>query len=233
MALTFLQAPAIDLSDATTYTFSSQNLGTASADRYIIVATASRGLGATRSISSATIGGVSATKVAEVANTGGGNTSTTCLLIAAVPSGTTGDVAITYDSGMLRCGIGMWAATALTSATPTDTATSTADDPTESTLDVNAGGFAIAVGYTANQATTTWTGLTEKYDAQDLGEGITHSGASDTFASAQTNLTITCDFTAVQLSAGSFASWGMTSGHNTRFIINKLRPRIFGPGLAR
>ena len=209
MALSFLQSNT-DAVDRTVYTFSGESLGAADADRRIIVAVHSRGIGTTRVISSATIGGQSATIVAQNTNTTS-NSTTTAFLIATVATGTTGDIVITYDAEMLGCGIGVYRVTDITSSTPDDTAVSSADDPTQSTLDVVAGGFAIACAYVgADDGSYAWTGLsTEDYDTTiEVGRHI--SAASETFASAQTDLTITADFTGTaqqSVSSGSFASW--------------------------
>lgn len=211
--VTFLQN-TISVADASSYTFAAQNLSTAAADRYIIVGVSARGVGAP-TLDSVTIGGVSATLVAMARNTVS-NLSVTTLAVANVPTGTTGDVVVTFSAGMVRCGIGVFRTTGI-NPTPTGTATSVADAPTQSTLDVVAGGFAVAVAHTAgDNATTTWTGLTERYDQIDA-ELTPHTGASDDFASTQTDLTITATFTVVSNSAGSFASWEAapaTSGKN-------------------
>src|SRR3990167_2651308 len=162
MAASFLQA-AVDTTEATIYTFSSQSLGTAAADRYIVVAIAARGLGTTRTISSVTVGGVSATINVQTPNITS-NTSLTGIVIAAVPTGTTGDIVITFDAQMLRCGIGLYRVTNLVSATPTDTDGSTAADPSVTLTTVD-GGIAIGVGFTQDTAPqAAWTGATENYD---------------------------------------------------------------------
>lgn len=204
MALNFLQS-AVSGSDLSTYTFSSQNLGTASADRYIIASVTGRAVG-TPTLSGVTIGGVTATSVVNQVNTAGGNTSLAALFIAAVPTGTTGDVVASMSGSFLRCGIGLWAATNLDSATATDSSGSTANDPTYA-IDVSADGFAIGCAYNADTATASWTNLTEDFDEAVEGAGSRHSGASATFASAQTNLTLTCDWSTSLNAAGAFASW--------------------------
>ena len=209
MALSFLQA-TVSTANATEYTFSDQNFGTESAGRHIIVAIGTRGaIAGTAGGISATIGGVAATMAAPVEGTSDGtNASFTALAIAAVPTGTSGDVVVTFDATMLRCGIGMWEVTNVSGTTAHDTATSIADDPTGS-LDVPAGGFVVGVSFARETENASWTGITENYDA--VAETIFgHSGASDTFAEQQTGLTVTCDWLApvAGMSCGSFASWG-------------------------
>lgn len=207
MAFSYLQS-ATSTADTNAYTFSSQSLGDAASDRYIIVTAIARKAGAAFTLSSITIGGVSATIVRQVTNTVT-NSDTAAIVIANVPTGTTGDVVVTWSTTVLRCAIGMWRATSLSSATEHDASTSTAADPTYA-IDVPAGGFAIAAGLTAAATTVTWTGLTEKFDST-LESFVTYTGASDEFATTQTNLTVTMDFGSSTESAGVFASWGVAA----------------------
>lgn len=211
MARTFLQA-ASSSSDATTYTFSSQNIGTAAGDRHIVCFSASRGVG-TLAVNSVTIGGVSATQAAENDRTSGGVTNSASLDIAAVPTGTTGDVVVTYSGGMLRAGISLWRLDDLASATPHDFDGSSANAPT-CALDIPDDGCAIGGAITAQDtASTSWSGLTENHDTLVLDSGnIVFSGASDDFASAETGRTITATFSAPNLSSGVFASWAFGAG---------------------
>jgi hypothetical protein len=88
----------------TTYTFTAASLGTAHADRYVIVGVASVA-GFARTISSATIGGVAAT-LNHNQNLG----FTGRIISAAVPTGATGDVVLTFSGAMTSCAIGVWAA---------------------------------------------------------------------------------------------------------------------------
>lgn len=193
----------------TVYTFSGENLGDAAADRHIIVGISARGLN-TRSLSSVSIGGESATLAKVIVNSVS-HSSLAALYIAAVPNGTTGDVVITFNDTMLRCGIGLWRATELASITPTNTASSVANDPTGS-LNIVAGGFAIATIYSSSGSSpaAVWTGLTEDYD-RFFATANLMSGASDTFESEQTNLTITVETSEKLASAGVFASWEIES----------------------
>lgn len=203
--MSFLQATAIT-TDLTTYTFSAQNLGTEASDRYIIVGILSRKAGATTTISSVTIGGVSATIVRQRSNNVT-NTDVAGLAIALVPTGATGDVVVTFGAGMVRCQIGVWRADSLASATPSDADDSIAGDPTVA-LDCPAGGFIIGVGLTAAASSASWTGITERFDTT-LETFVTVTGASDTFASAQSGLTLLIDFATGSPveSVGVFASW--------------------------
>ena len=203
MSYSFLQATT-DTVGATTYTFAGQNLGSAASDRYIVVAVMSRKAGASTSISSVTVGGVTATIVAQTSNTVS-NTSVTGIAIAAVPTGVTGDVVVTFGAATARCAIGLYRADNLLSATAHDTDNSTAADPTVN-LDIPSSGFAVATGVTGTGGTgTTWTGLTEDYD--NTMPSTRYSGASQSFSASESGRAITADFSASTESAGSFASW--------------------------
>ncbi len=87
----FLQT-ATDAADATSYTFSSQNIGKASANRQIIVCTATRSV-VSGVVSAVSVGGVSATELV-TANFSVGQTYSS-IWMATVPSGTTADVVVT------------------------------------------------------------------------------------------------------------------------------------------
>lgn len=177
-------ANAADGTDLTTYSFAGQNLGTASADRYIVAAFAHRAGAGTPTGSSVTIGGVSATFLAGVSN----GTGRCELWIAAVPTGTTGTIAITWSAGVARCVMGAWALTNLQSSTPTATYSSTAS-PMSASANISAGGVALALGFANVAATATWAGLTEDFD-NTTADSCIGSGASLAFATAQTGLTI-------------------------------------------
>ena len=75
------------------YTFSSANLGTASADRHIVVGRVTRD--SNKDASGITVGGVSASLVVRATGTDRGRAE---IWIAAVPTGATGDIVITYSS---------------------------------------------------------------------------------------------------------------------------------------
>lgn len=199
----FLQG-ASDASNLTTYTFATQNLGTAAGGRYIAVGIGARGTNSGLTISTVTIAGVSATETIQVTNSASSN-NVSGIYIAAVPTGTTGDVVVTFSVGVLRCAIQMYRLVGIDSITASDTGTSTALDPTTS-IDVPAGGVAIGAANCSNATTATWTGITEDYDSQT--EAWTGSSAFNTFASVQTGLTVTCEFVGPSNSAGVFASWG-------------------------
>lgn len=226
MAISFLQA-AQSTANETTYTFSSQNLGTADAGRYIVVAAhCNSGTTVGFGLSSVTVGGVAATIVVQQNNASGGFSGCSALAIAAVPTGTTGNIVVTWSHGAARCEIQAYRLTGIASATPADTKSSTASDPTAS-LDVPAGGVAIGAGCTSANTIATWTGLSEDSDAVVEGT-LTSTSAHGEFVAQQTGLAITIDFGisgSANSPAGVFASWAPSGGggsfvDNTRNYLN-------------
>lgn len=223
MALTYINSYP-DTTDTNQYTYS-VSFGTASADRYIIVTASARKAGASTTITGVTIGGITATQVHQNTNTST-NTDVSGIFIAAVPTGTTGDVVVTYGATMVRSIIGVYAATSLASATAYDTAGYISTSDPTNTLDIPAGGFAVAIALTNSAGTTTWTGLTEDFDGT-LETFVTYSGASDEFAEAQTGLTITANFSGATTEAvASFASWAVSSGATTVSVNNQAKANI-------
>lgn len=171
----FLQG-ATDASDLTTYTFAAQNLGAAAGGRHIIVCAQGRRTGTSATISSITVDGAPATIVDQVTNTAT-NTAVCGIAIVALPSGTSGDIVVTFSSGMIRCAIQVYRATGI-NATAYDTATSTTGDPSVA-LDVP-NGFAVGSGLTAASTTAVWTGLTEDYDVTIEGFSTATSASLET-----------------------------------------------------
>jgi hypothetical protein len=217
---TFLQG-TVSTADQTTYTFSSQNLGSAAADRYIVVCIQSRRASGTPTVNSVSVGGVSATIVNQVGNTG----SVAAIAIAAVPSGTSGDVVVTFDSGMLRCAVELYRVTGIGSAAAHDSGVSTAAPPSRN-MAIPAGGLAVGcAAFSQASGSATWSGLTEDYDtsAESL---LTCTSASGEFATEQSSLAVTCTPSAGASPVGVFASWAPAASSsfidNTQTILSLL-----------
>lgn len=199
-------ANAVIVTDLTTYTFSNQSLGAASAGRKIVVGVASRRASAFTFVS-VTIGGVAASAIAGTELAFASGLSRIALYQADVPAGTTGDIVVTCSAETLRCGIGVWA---LANAnTVVDTGTSITDPATD-TLTVPANGAAIGYGFHSglSAATATWTGITEDFD--EVIETLhTHTGASAAIAAGGATA-ISCDWSVAPDAGAAFclASFG-------------------------
>lgn len=185
MAVTFLQT-ATDATNLTTYTFASQNLSVATATRFIIASITGRSDdGGARTISSVTIGGVTATINAQTGSSG----SCAGIACANVPTGSTGDVVVVWSGGMTDCAVSLHYFLDLDSATALGTGTSTAD-PGTATVAYQTGGIMVAVSRNDDgSATATWTNGTEDYDTADA-TGNDISGASTEYATS-TNVKVT------------------------------------------
>lgn len=183
---------AISTVDSNVITFSTRAIGTAAANRLVVVGVTGFNGVALRSVLSLTVAGVSATIVKATPGTNGAAE----VWIAAVPTGATGDIVVTWSGGVQRTGIGVWAIYGA-SATAYDTGNSTAD-PLTDTINIDNGGVLIACEFSQGSGgtvTTTWTNITENYD-ESIEGNTSQSGASDAFATAQTGRTITATFSA-------------------------------------
>lgn len=208
MASAFLQG-AESTTDATSYTFSSQNTGTAAADRYILVGVGGRKSGTTTGTVTCTVGGNSATAIASATRwTTATNATYAGLYLVALPTGTSDDVVVDFGAlTMLRVGIAMWRLDDLASATASDADNSGANAPSV-TIDVPNDGVGVGFAFsgTTNIATS-WTGLNEDIQEVVGAEAGTYSGAHTEFPTGSAGLTVTCTFTTPVESSGVFATW--------------------------
>lgn len=189
MAVAYLQSASSGTNTAT-YTFPAQNLGAVDINRYIVVGTLARSAdGNNDSLSSITVGGITASTAVEI-NDNGNHAS---ISIVQVPTGSTGDVVVTFSDTQTNCEIALWRDIKVdNSAVPTDTGTSNAA-PLTATMDVTKG-FMVAVAKTDAAGTATWVGLDEDFDGADA-ESNRKSGASKTFLGGVSGTTITCTWT--------------------------------------
>ena len=195
----FLQT-AILGTDTTTYTFTAQNLGTAAADRTIIVVGHARvGSVPGVTVSSVTVGGVSATiDVSKVQATA--NSTVAFIARAAVPSGTTGDVVVTLSSGALRAAIALYRVTGgSVSVKSSDSAgVGSGSNPTltTGTLTTAPGGILIQGVSVANSAASALSAVswTEDYlltVIESVFSGAAGVGAATTGADVTPSVSIT------------------------------------------
>lgn len=115
--------------------------------------------GGSGTIDSVTIGGVSATLVVGI-NNNPSQGAAAALYIAAVPTGTTATVVVSFTSAVC---IGAATFILRNRTTTTATSSSTAEDPSLN-LNIAGGGAAIGVSMVRDGTVSTWTGLTEQFD---------------------------------------------------------------------
>lgn len=212
-----------DTSGTNTYTFTGVDFGAAASDRYIIIGIINRKLGGATSITGVTIGGETATVLAQISGLTG-NVSHSGLAIALVPTGATGTVVVNMAHSMLRCTIGVWRATGLSSPTPHDTLTNNSNNPS-GTLDVVAG-CAVGAGGTGSGGAVSvdWAGLTQDFSNSPAGAMRT-TGAHEEFVSPESGRSIGITFSSNNSSVLSVASWAYDTAGVAR------RPLNFGGGL--
>jgi len=193
---------------ASTHTFTGVDFGTAAADRRILIGISVNSSQDPTSFSG-TIGGVAVFLVAGLQVTGG---QAAALMMANVPTGTSGTVYISHNTGSVA--VGVWS---LYDAAPGvyDSATDDSDNEanTSGTLDVPASGIAFGIASTGSGATNTfaWTGATENYDSATGQNYINGSGASVEVPAGDSSLTLTAARTGGSGDtwfAGAFASFG-------------------------
>ena len=163
-----------DAANLTTYTLTGVSIGAASADRTVALVVASRTSSGYGTISSVTIGGVAASLSAQQSGP-----SPLVIARAAVPTGTTADIVVTVSAAALRCGVAVFAITGGAGTI----AASTANISTSATVSSPAGGVVIAAGSGVAPGTSTWTGVTKRFESAV--EAITVSGGETLTATAQ------------------------------------------------
>tara|TARA_A100000172_G_scaffold80901_1_gene71828 strand:- start:4068 stop:7736 length:3669 start_codon:yes stop_codon:yes gene_type:complete len=182
-------ASATNSSGLTTYTYSGVALGTASSTRAVYVFATGQGPASSNfDVSSMTVGGVSATRVADVTNSAEAQYVSE-LWRADVPSGTTGDIVVVWNSAMSQCGVIAWAVTGDHNLFDLQT---TSDSTASFTLsDIPDGSVILAGRGGTGSRTHTWSSdVTENVD-EVIGSGVVQSGASSA-KSTGGDFTVTC-----------------------------------------
>lgn len=206
--ITFLQCSAgVSLGGTNTATFTSQNVGTASADRYNIIGVMSDDSASVFNVTGVTVGGGAATEVADEGGTGATNAA---LYIFLNTAGTSENVVITMsETSNDDAVVCLWQANNLLSATAVSTATG--NDTASASFNMNLSSTTsdgIAVGVCSSEDSTvravTWTGLTERAEADG---GVLQISAADTSPTNGSSLTITCDWAGTSDAAGVTAAF--------------------------
>jgi hypothetical protein len=207
------EAQYYNTSNLTTYTFSTCDLGTADADRSIIVAVgAGRVSAGSRTVSSLTIGGVSATFAGRKQTV---NLNANEIWYAKVPTGATGDVVVTFNSGMLGCGIGIWSVLNLGPVQDVQ-GDNTSGGVASQSVSIGGGESAFAVFNVYDEANpsglsaVSWSTATERYEDLTVEGQSSLMGADYTFSSAANATTVTATYTGTGGNDGSLL--GVTFG---------------------
>lgn len=194
-------ASYVDTSSQTTRTISSVDFGEANTSREIFVVVRYSNSTAT-TISSATIGGVSATISAGVS----ANAQGAAVIFATVPTGTSGDIVITYSNATTNSVVFVYRVTKRTNIGTTaintygDTSTVTRLSYTSPTVAFPANGFVLAV---LNHSVGT--------DLTFTGSGITVD--DDIFSASANRVGLSYNNIGKSSFSGTFTvTWGGTSG---------------------
>ncbi len=202
-----------DTGNASSYSLASVAIGTAAADRIVFALVTWASDSSTQvTISSATIGGVSATAHAHV-TTVASDAIGSAIISAAVPTGTTATIAITLSGSGGSLDVGVLAVTGLASQTPHASSTATtAAGACSTTVNVPAGGFVLACANFADEVSgTTWVGATARYDESNTdGSAERTTGASEASLTVQTGRTVSATSVNTGSNVGcmSVAAWG-------------------------
>lgn len=128
--------------DLTTYTLAATAIGTAAADRFVVVGIG--GEGSAIQVSGVTIAGNAAALLVR----SDAGTAVAALYGLIVAAGTTADIEVTFSGASQRCLVGVWTITGLQSTTPVDTAQVTDDsgNPMSVNVDIAEDGVVIGIG---------------------------------------------------------------------------------------
>jgi hypothetical protein len=175
-SLTYVDSD-VSASSLTTYTFSSLDFGDADGGRYLIAALYGLSGTASRTVSSVTIGGVTASALYYQA---GAFNDATAWYSAYVPSGTSGNVVIVWSGTNARCSCGLFRAVGLKAplaAYDTDFNTAGATGATLS-IDVVPEAFVIGNAYSNVSPSITWGGgFTEAWEISGVPATTGYGGA--------------------------------------------------------
>lgn len=197
---------------ASSYTLSLTVASASGQERLVALSFVTSGNPASRTISSVTVDGQSATAVDgaeanDVESGGGGNGIKTVFYRAPGTAGTSIDVAVVLNGNCFSAFCAVWTLT--DAGTLLDVATSTVDDPSLS-LDTATGGVAAAASQAYSNSlvapTATWSGLTEVFDAVRVFGDEDFTGASLNVGSGSTPLAVGITYSAFGGENDAFAS---------------------------
>lgn len=185
----------------TTYTFSASDIGPADNSRLVVVQVHGQPNSGTRTVSTLTIAGAAATGYQNTARLYHNS-----LWTLPISFGTTATIVVTFSGSVNNCLIAVYALYDLQSFIPIDTQAATTAATTASlTISTINKGVVVAGITGAAAVTTTWTGVTERYDTQV--ESAVRSGGDQVMASTNASYSVqstTSGTSAAVLVAGSW-----------------------------
>jgi hypothetical protein len=181
-----------DSVDRTTYTFTGAGLGTADPTR-VVVLCIYKGSNNFTQVSSVTCGGVSCTLVP---NTNEDDYGDVIMAYVSLPTGTTGDIVVTFSGGAVRCSVDIYNLFNLNSPTPLDGDSN--GTGANLTLTTQADGLVICTASmnTTGSRTFGGTGVTTDVNATVETAHQSSGSAISTTTSLTLTTTVTQDFAA-------------------------------------
>jgi len=175
-------------------TFTAQDIGTASADRFVVVGCKISRYTSTMQFSSVSIAGSNGTLLGSIVRPTS-NDIAVAFYGRTVTSGTTGDIIITSTSAIIsQATIGVWALTKLRRTTVV--ASGTDNTQTTNVLSIAVSAIqqgAVLMSLAAQQGATgfTWANASEDFDVADAADRVSGASASYPVGSAAFTLTAT------------------------------------------
>lgn len=178
----------------TTYTFNNVNVG---GPGLCVLTIHSERTGVLPSISSVTIGGVTATLVGQVGQ-GPSASFTNVGIVSLSQTATTANIVITFTTNPLRCGFGVWRIQNNSSNTVFQVQSNSALTGTGLSINftsLNSNALGICAQTNGIDGTVmTWTNATEDYDT-NLGAGTTQMSGADFTTTSSGNRTVSTSHT--------------------------------------
>ncbi len=167
-------------------TFAASQIGTAAADRLVMVLPAAMG-GGGGSLNSLTIGGSDATKVV----TSPVNADIASIATLLVPSGATADIVVNWSDSHDGTTISIYTLTGYELATAFDSGSNEGTSSRSASLAYPDGGVAVAIAANFANADMTWSSLTRLYNASNSGSKYSSAGATGLSAATPHTETVT------------------------------------------
>jgi len=201
--------------DAASYTYATVNIGSAAANRVVVVGVVLYdGGGSPNAITALTIGGNPATQAANTGSVGTGRTAAMYYLVVA--AGATAAVVVTAAAAATSCAIAVWAIYPASSI-PVDGVSNEANTAGQIVADnvaVTSGGIVCAVHQHDNAQVTTWSWTGVDPVTEETDQQIGDSGKQWSVATIRPTVSTTTDDLRAAPSTGTpnlsiaAASWG-------------------------
>jgi hypothetical protein len=165
--------------NASTYTFSSHEIGVANAARLVVVGVILHDSGGSNGISSVTIGGSAATEVENTSSAGDvAEARIAGIYTRVVAAGTTADIVVNCSNSGTSCGIAVWSLYPSSSTSIYDVSGSSGSTTSLTATNVNTavGGTVVAVGMHNNSNSTSWSWAGSDTEVVEVNENLGDSG---------------------------------------------------------